>query len=366
MQSNHKKRICIVARSLSEGGSDKVAAMQSVYLCNLGYQVFLITILDDIAYQYKGTLLNLGLLKKADDSFLGRINRFIAFRNFIKNNHIDCIIDHRVRIKTWSEWLISKYIYGSKAIYVVHSSAVERFFPQNQFIAKSIYKTSKQMVAVTPKIENTIKNNYGYQNVLTIPNAIDFKALETLKLEPIKDLPETYILWYGRLDNEVKNLKLLIDAFLLSKLYEVGVSLLILGKGKDEAYLNNYCRELNLEAFIKFPGFVKNPFKYIHNSLFVALTSKHEGFPMSMIESLACGVPVVSVKFKNFEDAPIQNEHNGLLVENNQPNTLANAFKTFVNNKELYFSCKQNAVKSVAHLNVEDISQKWVSIIEKP
>jgi glycosyltransferase involved in cell wall biosynthesis len=364
MQSNHKKRICIVARSLSEGGSDRVAAMQSVYLSELGYEVFLVTILDDIVYPYKGTLLNLGVLKKTDNSVLGRLKRFFVFRNFIKSNEINIVIDHRVRIKTWSEWIISRYIYGRKGVYLVHSSAIERFFPNNQFIAKRIYQNTKKIVAVTPKISEDIKEKYGYQNLAVIPNAVNFEAIDKLKTESIEELPKRYILWYGRLDNEVKNLHLLIDAYKFSKLFEKDVFIVILGKGKDEITIKNYVKSLHLEEFIIFKGFVNNPFKYIENSLFVTLTSRYEGFSMSLIESLACGSPVVSVMFNNYEDAPLVNGYNGLWVENYDAEALGIALNTMVNNKELYFSCKQNTRMSIEHLSIEKISKKWQLIIE--
>ena len=69
MQNTHKKRICIVCRSLSEGGADRVAAMQSIFLTELGYTVYIVTILNSIAYPYKGQLYNLGEIKEKNDTF---------------------------------------------------------------------------------------------------------------------------------------------------------------------------------------------------------------------------------------------------------------------------------------------------------
>lgn len=364
MQNNQKKRICIVARSLSEGGSDRVAAMQSVYLSKLGYQVFLVTILDDIVYPFKGTLLNLGKMKNSDDSVFGRLKRFLVFRKFIKSKQINIVIDHRVRIKNLSEWLISRLIYGNKGIYVVHSSAIERFFPKNLLLAKKIYKNAKKIVAITPNIGEDIREKYGYQNLAVIPNAVDINSINHMKSEMIEDLPNKYILWFGRLDNDVKNLYLLIEAYKSSKLFDNGVSMVILGKGKDEIAIKNFVKLLHLEQFIKFMGFVNNPFKYIKNSHFVALTSNYEGFPMTILESLACGLPVVSVKFKNFENAPLINGYNGLLVENFNPVALADAFKMLVTDNELYSKLKMNTQKSIRHLSVEEISKQWQFIIE--
>jgi glycosyltransferase involved in cell wall biosynthesis len=41
--------------------------------------------------------------------------------------------------------------------------------------------------------------------------------------------------------------------------------------------------------------FNSNPFDIVQNARFTVLTSHYEGFPMSMVESLALGTPVVTV-----------------------------------------------------------------------
>ena len=105
MQSNHKKRICIVTRSLSEGGADRVASLQSIMLESLGYEVFIVTVLNSISYPYKGTLFNLGEIKDKNDTIFGRLNRLLLLRKFLKVKEIDIVIDHRVRIKPFSCYL---------------------------------------------------------------------------------------------------------------------------------------------------------------------------------------------------------------------------------------------------------------------
>ena len=71
-----KKKICIVTSSLGKGGAEKSSAVLSTLLHNLGYEVHIISVLNTIDYNYKGTLLNLGALKDKDASFFGKIKRF--------------------------------------------------------------------------------------------------------------------------------------------------------------------------------------------------------------------------------------------------------------------------------------------------
>jgi glycosyltransferase involved in cell wall biosynthesis len=84
---------------------------------------------------------------------------------------------------------------------------------------------------------------------------------------------------------------------------------------------------------------------------------------MAIIESLALGTPVVSVNCNSGPAEVIQNEYNGLLVENYNPNALANAMERLINSQDLYHICKVNASKSVQQLSVEHISKQWNQIL---
>jgi len=364
MQSKHKKRICIVTRSLSEGGADRVASLQSIFLHDLGYQIFIVSILDATAYPYKGTLLNLGELKSKDNTLLGRFKRFLTFKKFIDDNKIDVVIDHRVRLKTWSEFLISKWIYRTKAIYIVHNIDTKKYFPKVKWVAKRIYKKPSKIVAVSKGIADKVNTKYGYTNVTTILNAVDFNYIDSHKIEPI-DVPDNYILWYGRFENEQKNIPLLLRAYMQSTLPRKGIKLIVMGHGKDQKHIEREIKVLNADNYIIILPFTANPFPYIHKSLFVTLSSRYEGFPMTLIESLATAKPVVTVQYENSEELVIKDEFNGLVVKNHDEAALANALDRFIDDRNLYLSCVTNARKSVSHLSADQIALKWQSLIEQ-
>ncbi len=57
------------------------------------------------------------------------------------------------------------------------------------------------------------------------------------------------------------------------------------------------------------------PFPFVKQALFTVLSSNYEGFPMSIIESLACGTPLVSVDCPSGPSEIIEHNVNGLLIE---------------------------------------------------
>lgn len=363
MQSKHKKRICIVSRSLGEGGADRVAAMQSVFLSRLGYEIFIVTILNSIKYPYQGKLFNLGVVKEQNDSLIGRYKRFLLFKRFLKSNKIDIVIDHRVRSKPFSEYIISAFIYPKDVIYVVHNFAIKLYFPPFKWLTYLLYKKAKSILCVSNEIEVLVKKTYGFKNLNTIYNPIDFDYIDRLKGEQISEW-SPFVFWYGRFDEHQKNISLLIESYQKSQLSQKGIKLVLMGDGKDKPMIAEKVSNSNLNDSIELIPFSTNPFTYINASKFVVLSSRFEGFPMTIIESLACGVPVISVKYENYNDSVVVNEENGLLVENNNPKILAEAFNRFIDDEKLYLSCKANAKISVMPFAVDKIATQWKGLIE--
>ncbi|GAA3569931.1 glycosyltransferase [Snuella lapsa] len=362
MQNNNKKRICIVARSLGEGGADRVASLQSIFLSDLGYEVYVVSFCNYIKYPYKGILLNLGELKDNNNNFLGKIKRLLVFRKFINNNKIDVIIDHRVRSRPLLEVLIAFFVYKPEVIYIVHNYKIDLYFPSVKQVTRFVNKKAKCIVAVSSQIEQKVKDVYRLKNVRTIYNPIDFDFINSNKSEKLK-VNYKYIFWYGRLEDEQKNIKLLIEAYKESDLVLLGIKLIIMGSGKDENKIKELIFNLGLQGNIVLLPFSKNPFAYINKSIFVALSSRYEGLPMTILESLACGIPVVSVDYNEGNNKIVQHGYNGLLVKNNDVKALADAFNTFVTDEELYKRCKKNAKSSVRSYDIEHVAKEWGKLI---
>jgi len=94
------------------------------------------------------------------------------------------------------------------------------------------------------------------------------------------------------------------------------------------------------------------------------LTSHFEGFPMSLVESLAVGTPVISVDCETGPREIVQNKVNGLLVENYNKTALAAAMNLMIDDEDLYQKCKNNAKKSVEHLSLTNIAQQWQNLLK--
>ena len=106
IKANNKK-ICIVVSSLGNGGAERSSGLLSQMLYNVGFDVHVISILNNIEFPYKGKLLNLGELKDKDNSALGRLKRLRVLKAYVKEHNFDYIIDNRTRIGFFKEFIIS-------------------------------------------------------------------------------------------------------------------------------------------------------------------------------------------------------------------------------------------------------------------
>ena len=358
---NKNRNICIIASSLGQGGAEKVAALQSQMLENLGYNVFVVSLLNHIEYEYSGTLLNLGGLKDINDGFFDRLHRFKIFKQFLKKHQIDLIIDHRSRNSLLRELILNFLVYKNiKTIFVIHSHNLLKSFPKNKIITKFLYSKKTTLVSVSKEIQEKIKSSYGLNNVINIYNSFQLKT----KHIPVEIPDEEYILFFGRLDEEAKDLTFLIQAYHKSILPSKGIKLYLLGNGQDKSNLIALVKKLRLTNYVIFKNATKNPFPIVQKAKFTVLTSHFEGFPLSIVESLACKTPVVSVDCESGPKEIITNNFNGLLVKKDL-NIYTQALNKMILDSELLSFCKQNCIKSIEHLSFVKIQEEWSIQIEK-
>lgn len=356
MKNNSK--IAIVSASLGVGGAERFAGLLSFMLHNLGYEIHHLIILDEVDFDYKGTLVNLGKLFSNEKGIFRAIKKGKYIARYLSDNDINIVIDNRSR-PTFIREVFTKWIYGKRNTYfMVHSSNLQMYF--SVFGVHFLYKDATQLICVSKEIETKVEQKFHLKNTTTIYNPI--VSPEILASKP-QAIPDNYILFFGRLEEEIKNFTLLLNAFSISKVYENGTKLLIIGDGLSKDFILTKINELQLQNYVQVLPFQKNITPYIQHAKCTILTSHFEGFPMSIVESLAAGIPVVSVDCETGPGEIIQNKYNGLLVSNHDENALAKAISDMVSDEKLYQTCKNNAQKSVEHLSLTNIAEQWKQIL---
>lgn len=101
--------------------------------------------------------------------------------------------------------------------------------------------------------------------------------------------------------------------------------------------------------------------EYAKSSMLV-MSSNYEGFPMVMIEAMACGLPVVSFDFKCGPKDIIQPGENGLLVRNGDIEGLAAAMMKLMDDAAYRQRLSENAKGIISTYAEETVMQQWITL----
>lgn len=112
----------------------------------------------------------------------------------------------------------------------------------------------------------------------------------------------------------IKNHKLLIDAFAIVHEKEPNTKLRIIGDGELKSELMDQVERLGLTQAVIFEGNQSNVSHFLNMSDIYCCSSKVEGLPISVLEAMACGLPVITTPAGGVVDI-IKDGKNGFIVK---------------------------------------------------
>lgn len=360
MPQSKPVKICLVGQSYAFGGAEKAMGKLSFFLGSQGFDVHNVIVLDEIAYPFSGKLFNMGKLKSPSNNVFDKAYRFWQLKKFLSAEKFDYIIDFRVRVSFLQEFFIRKLLYDAPAFYTVHSSILDIYFPNSRWQARAVYASADGIVAVSNGVKKSIERAFGLGNVSVIPNAIDLDDIAQKSNEQIA-FEGKFIVAAGRMDDDVKQFGKLIETYSKSELPAKGIRLVILGDGKLREKI-----ALNAPKDVIFRGFERNPYAWFSKAELFVLSSKKEGLPMVILESLASGTPVVSFDCQSGPNEMIVHEKNGLLVQDQDWDELQIAMTRMIDDEVLHQYCKSNSKAGANRFSLENVGKQWLKYLKIP
>lgn len=224
--------------------------------------------------------------------------------------------------------------------YIVYGRGSDVYFSWRfkNLISKPILKNADAVIALTGDMKREIQSICN-RDVFVIPNGIDLERFENLSKEDLRSKleikEENIILFVGTL-RPVKGMKYLIEAMKTITDKNKNSRLFIVGDGEERKCLENLVRTLNIERYVTFIGKIPNDEipKYMAASDVFVLPSLSEGFPVTVVEAMASGLPIVATTVRGLPEI-IENDENGFLVEPKNPKRIAEKVLLLLEDNEL-------------------------------
>jgi glycosyltransferase involved in cell wall biosynthesis len=232
----------------------------------------------------------------------------------------------------------------------------------SEHLERLLFEASLQIATVTSNSEErvqvvapTCKNK---TKTINIP--VDCK-----QYQPSESAARKNILFIGRLNDPRKNLKLLLDAFSIFAKKNEDHDLVLVG-----SYDGSVHHELAKHPFTNrihrhHQISEKDKIYLLQNAFVLAIPSLQEGYGITGVEAMACGIPVISTDCGGINDFVI-NGQTGRKLISFSPKEMAEAFAELSEKKLVYEQMRINAREfCCSHLSMEAIRPKLRAFIEK-
>lgn len=358
-----------------KSGTDKVLVRKANWLVNHGYEVSIITEAQmgrplSFALDSKISHVDMGLDFNKQYS-KGTLGRFFVYYSLMKEYkrrlkktiselHPDIIITSMGR----SLSLLSSMKVGSIKVGEAHTTKehlrslhlMEERGGIFRLVAKYMrWKMCRSVSKFDALVLLTQKDAYDWKGITktyVIPNPISFYPKEAAKLD------NKQVIMVGRY-NDAKGYDYLIPAWEIVHQRHPDWVLNVYGSGELHDDVVRWVKERDLEKTIILNDPIDNILeKYLDSSICV-LSSRYEGFSLVIIESMACGVPVVSFDCPHGPRNIIRNGEDGILVEYLDVQALANGISRLIEDEDIRKRLGGKARTNILRFSEDIIMMKW-------
>ena len=272
------------------------------------------------------------------------------------------LIDTYSTINFWYALIISQICRFLKVKYIpkLHGGNLPYRLEKSEFFSKLIFNNAYINIAPSKYLYDNFKKK-GFENLIYIPNTIE---LSNYPFEEKKyDFPR--LLWV-RSFSKIYNPLMALKVFELVKQKYPNATLTMVGPRKDESNEEaiQYSEKNNLN--VEFTGkLTKKEWIELSKKTNVFINTTHfDNTPISVIEAMALGLPVVSTNVGGIPYLITHNE-NGFLVEDSDVDGMANQILKICSNDIKMEEITNSARKLVSNFDWDKVKFLWFKLLNE-
>ena len=289
-----------------------------------GHDVIIISMYDfhsAITHRLENAGVDIRYLRKKSGLDLSVI---FKIKRILKETKADVIHTHRY----CAQYAIPAAILAGvkRRVHTLHSIAKKENGKLARKLNKFFFKHCSLIpVALSELNRDSIVEEYGIKKE-KIP--VIFNGINLSKCKPKENysLNGTFkILHVGRFSPEKNHIGLL-QAFKLFHKNHANTELWLIGDGEKKAEIERYVYESGLASNVRFLGLQSTVYTYLRDADIFSLPSNYEGMPMTLIEAMGSGMPIVATKVGGIPN--MLDEESALLIST-EVEAIANAFEMY-------------------------------------
>ena len=350
------KKICFMINTLTGGGAERVTALITSHLSQLGdAEIHLVTLAKkEKEYELFPNVIRHNMDLRFDSTF-GMIKSFFKTRRYMIGLKCDCYVG----IDIFPNILVASIGAFSRRKTIIS----ERNAPKQaqirgimKLLRKVFYPFADRVVFQTVGAQNDYPKHIAKKGVV-IPNPVK-QGL------PRCTAQNHVICAAGRLSSE-KNYYLLINSFKTIADLHPEYSLSIFGQGVMEKELKDYVQSIGLADRIVFEGYCADVHSRMKEHEIFVLSSDAEGMPNALLEAMAMGFAVISTDCPpGGPRAMIDNGKNGLLVPVGDEQAMSAAMLKYIEDADFRRSAGELALQVNDKYAIEKITSTWHECID--
>lgn len=350
----------IVCGNLKAGGAERVVSILANKFQSLGHSISVITWYEtDVFYKFDPNIKIIQIpVASGKKGFLGQMK---WFRTLVQSENPDIVLSFLAPFN-----ILTVFSLVGVKIPVLVAERNDPYFvsPEHNWFWKIIRNVAYKMadgILVQTNMSKSHFPKYLQGNATVIFNPVTFTpdkigiALRTEKRKEIVSVTRLH---------EQKNVQMLIRSFADVHKLHPEYKLTVYGEGELREKLETLVMDLGLEGFVSLPGKKTNVHDLIVGAEIFAMASDFEGMSNSLIEAMCLGLPCISTKVSGSTDL-IQDHKNGILIDTRAQEQLTHALLELIENPDKRSSYGHEASNLYEMLNVDVISDQWLSHIKK-